>query len=144
MVTKVAIGEKGVVSDHQLATQVGVEVLKEGGNAFDAAIAVSAVLSVVQPHMGGLGGDAFLLGFIGDDVVAYMSSGRSPKGFDVDAFLEKKPLRGPLTVTVPGLVHLWGHIHEEYATMPLERLLKPAIKLAYSGFHVGLSLARAS
>ncbi|MEM1815835.1 MAG: gamma-glutamyltransferase [Desulfurococcaceae archaeon] len=144
MVTKVAIGEKGVVSDHQLATQVGVEVLKDGGNAFDAAIAVSAVLSVVQPHMGGLGGDAFLLGFIGDDVVAYMSSGRSPKGFDVDAFLEKKPLRGPLTVTVPGLVHLWGHIHEEYATMPLERLLKPAIKLAYSGFHVGLSLARAS
>ena len=143
MAGKAVVGRVGVVSDHQLASQVGIEILKRGGNAFDAAIAVSAVLSVVQPHMGGVGGDAFLLGFIGDEVVAYMSSGRSPSGFNAEEFLEKNPLRGPLTVTIPGLVHLWGHIHEELATMPLETLLEPAIKLAYNGFRVGISLAEA-
>jgi gamma-glutamyltranspeptidase/glutathione hydrolase len=144
MIGKISIGCKGVVSDHQLATQVGVEILKNGGNAFDAAIAVSAVLSVVQPHMGGPGGDAFILGFIGDDVVAYASSGRSPGGFNAEEYLKTKPTRGPLTVTVPGLVYLWGQIHDEYATMSLENLLKPAIKLAYEGFHVGSSLSEAS
>lgn len=141
---KLVLGTMGVVSDHHLATQVGIEVLKNGGNAFDAAIAVSAVLSVVQPHMGGPGGDAFLVGFMGNEIVAYASSGRSPSGFDVEKFIETRPLRGPLTVTIPGLVHLWGHIHEEYATMPLDQLLRPAIELAYSGFHVSISLAEAS
>lgn len=132
------------MSDHPLATLVGIEVLKKGGNAFDAAIAVSAVLSVVQPHMGGPGGDAFMLGFLGDEVVAYASSGRSPSGFDADLFLREKPVKGPLTVTVPGLVKLWGDIYEEYATKPLDALLEPAIKLAYNGFRVGWSLSRAS
>ena len=141
MPSKMSIGETGVVSDHQLATQIGLEVLKNGGNAFDAAIAVSAVLSVVQPQLGGPGGDAFILGFIGDDIVAYASSGRSPSGFNVEEYIEKKPLRGPLTVTIPGLVHLWGNIHEKYATLPLDYLLKPAIDLAYNGFHVGLALS---
>ncbi|MEM1596302.1 MAG: gamma-glutamyltransferase, partial [Desulfurococcaceae archaeon] len=102
MIGKISIGHKGVVSDHQLATQIGIEILKNGGNAFDAAIAVSAALSVVQPHMGGPGGDAFLLGFMGDEVIAYASSGRTPSGFDDEEYLKTKPLRGPLTVTVPG------------------------------------------
>lgn len=132
------------MSDHPLATLAGIEVLKKGGNAFDAAIAVSAVLSVVQPHLGGPGGDAFVLGFLNDEVVAYASSGRSPGGFDAETFLKEKPLRGPLTVTVPGLVKLWGDIYEEFASQPLDALLEPAIKLAYSGFRVGWSLSRAS
>ena len=144
MVVKLAVGHKGVVSDHQLATLVGIKVLEMGGNAFDAAIAISAVLSVVQPHAGGLGGDAFLLGFIGDEVIAYASSGRSPRGFDADEFMRAKPTRGPLTVTIPGLVALWGDLYDNYATMPLEVLLEPAIKLAYNGFKVGWSLAQAS
>ncbi|MEM4542140.1 MAG: gamma-glutamyltransferase [Desulfurococcaceae archaeon] len=144
MVVKLAVGEKGVVSDHPLATLVGVNILKNGGNAFDAAIAVSAVLSVVQPHMGGPGGDAFLIGFIGDEVVAYASSGRSPSGFNAEEYLRYKPSRGPLTVTVPGLVKLWGEIYEKYASKPLEVLLEPAIKLAYQGFLVGWSLSKSS
>ncbi|MEM1639125.1 MAG: gamma-glutamyltransferase [Desulfurococcaceae archaeon] len=143
MIGKISIGHKGVVSDHQLAAQIGIEILKNGGNAFDAAIAVSAALSVVQPHMGGPGGDAFLLGFMGDEVIAYASSGRTPSGFDDEEYLKTKPLRGPLTVTVPGLVYLWSQIYEEYATMPLDSLLKPAIKLSYEGFYVGTSLAEA-
>jgi gamma-glutamyltranspeptidase/glutathione hydrolase len=144
LIGKLVVGSKGVVSDHHIASQVGMEILRKGGNAFDAAIAISAVLSVVQPHMGGPGGDGFLMGFIGDDVVAYMSSGRSPGGFNVDEFLEKNPVRGPLTVTVPGLVALWGAIYDEYASMSIETLLEPAIKLAYNGFNVGLSLHEAS
>jgi gamma-glutamyltranspeptidase/glutathione hydrolase len=140
---KIAIGRRGVTSDHPLATKVGIDVMNRGGNAFDAAIAVSAVLSVVQPQMGGPGGDAFLLGFIGEDVVVYTSAGRSPGGFKAEEFIEQSPLRGPLTVTVPGLVHLWGRIYEEYATLPLDVLLKPAIDLAYSGFYAGWFLGNA-
>ncbi len=144
MIGKIVVGSKGVVSDHQLATQIGLKILEKGGNAFDAAIAVSAVLSVVQPHMSGPGGDGFLLGFLDGEVVAYASSGRSPSGFNPDEFIEKNPLRGPLTVTIPGLVALWSAIYDEYGSMPLEELLNPAIKLAYNGFHVGVSLAEAS
>ncbi|MEM4717529.1 MAG: gamma-glutamyltransferase [Desulfurococcaceae archaeon] len=144
MISKLVVGEKGVVSDHQLASLVGIDILKKGGNAFDAAIAISAVLSVVQPHSGGIGGDAFLLGFMDDDIIAYASSGRSPRGFDPDEFIRNKPLRGPLTVTIPGLVYLWGMIYEEYGYMRIEDLLEPAIKLASNGFHVGLSLSSAS
>ncbi len=144
MIGKLVVGSKAVVSDHQLATQIGMEILRRGGNAFDAAIAVSAALSVVQPQMGGPGGDAFLLGFVGDEVIAIASSGRSPSGFSAEEFFEKKPVRGPLTVTVPGLVALWSVIYEEFASMSLEELLEPAIKLAYSGFPVGLFLSEAS
>lgn len=140
-VAKIGVGVKGVTADHPLAVKAGLEVLEEGGNAFDAAIAVSAVLSVVQPQMGGPGGDGFLLGFIGDQVVAYASSGRSPSGFNADKFIEEKPVRGPLTVTVPGLVYLWGIINEEYGSMDLSILLRPAISLAYNGFHAGYTLA---
>lgn len=143
MIGKIVVGRKGVVSDHPLSTMIGTEILREGGNAFDAAIAVSAALSVLQPHSGGIGGDGFLLGFIDNDVIALSSSGRSPRGFNAEQFLELNPTRGPLTVTIPGLVYLWGLIHDEYSTMKLEELLAPAIKLAYNGFHVGSSLANA-
>ncbi|MEZ0393846.1 MAG: gamma-glutamyltransferase [Desulfurococcaceae archaeon] len=144
MPVKYASGSKGVAADHPLAVLAGVEVLEKGGNAFDAAIAVSSVLSVVQPHMGGPGGDAFLLGFVGDEVVALASSGFAPRGFDAEKFLAERPRRGPLTVTVPGLVKLWARIYEEFGTMPLDALLKRAIDLAYSGFNAGWMLARAS
>lgn len=144
MGVKFSSGRKAVSSDHYLASLAGIKVLENGGNAFDAAIAVSAVLSVVQPHLGGPGGDGFLLGFIGDEVIAYASAGRSPSGFDPARYMEEKPTRGPLTVTVPGLVHLWGFVSEEYGSMPLGELLRPAISLAYNGFYAGYSLASAS
>jgi len=144
VVVKSAFGTKGASTDSYLASKVALEVLEEGGNAFDAAIAASAVLSVVQPHSGGLGGDGFLLAFVGDEVLAYASSGRSPSGFRVEEYLKLGPRRGPLTVTVPGLVNLWGFLAEEYCQLPLDRLLRPAASLAYSGFYSGYSLARAS
>lgn len=144
MSIKVSAGKKGVAADHSLAVKAGLRILEEGGNAFDAAITVSAVLSVVQPQMGGPGGDGFVLGFLGDEFISYASSGRSFSGLNVDRYLEEKPLRGPLTVTVPGLVYLWGLLYEEYATKSLEELLRPAISLAYNGFHAGWFLSRSS
>lgn len=144
MPVKISIGCRGVTADHPLAVKAGLDILGEGGNAFDAAISVSAVLSVVQPQMGGPGGDGFILGFLDDDIIAYASSGRTPSGFDTDRYLKEKPVRGPLTVTIPGLVYLWGYLYEEYASLPFERLLKPAIDLAYGGFNAGWLLSYSS
>ncbi len=144
VVVKSAFGTKGASSDSYLATKAALEVLEEGGNAFDAALAASAVLSVVLPQTGGPGGDGFMLAFVGDEVLTYMSSGRSPSGFKTEEYLRRAPKRGPLTVTVPGLVHLWGFVSEELCRLPLERLFRPAISLAYSGFNAGYYLARAA
>lgn len=144
VVVKSAFGGRGVSSDSYLATRAALEVLEEKGNAFDAAIAASAVLSVVLPQTGGLGGDGFMLAFVDTDIVAYMSSGKSPSGLKAEDYLKQLPKRGPLTVTVPGLAYLWGFLSEELCRLPLERLLRPAISLAYNGFYAGYYLARAS
>ncbi|MEM2739591.1 MAG: gamma-glutamyltransferase [Candidatus Bathyarchaeia archaeon] len=144
MPVKISIGCRGVTADHPLAVKTGLDTLEDGGNAIDAAISVSAVLSVVQPQMSGPGGDGFILGFIDDEIVAYASSGRSPSRFDTGRYLEEKPSRGPLTVTIPGLVYLWGYLYEEYASLPLDKLLKPAIDLACNGFNAGWLLSNSS
>jgi gamma-glutamyltranspeptidase/glutathione hydrolase len=135
---------KGVSTDSYLASKAALEIMEDGGNAFDAAIAASAVLSIVLPHTGGLGGDGFLLAFIGDETVAYASSGKSPSGLNVDEYLRLKPVRGPLTVTVPGLAELWDFINEKFCKLPLSHVLKPAISLAYNGFYASRYLAEES
>jgi len=126
----------GVASTIHLATLAGVQVLEEGGNAFDAAIAVSSVLTALVPNTGDLGGDAFLIAKLeSGEVVAYNGSGKSPRGFDAEAFLRERPKRGPQSVTVPGLVDQWGWVHENFCTMSMEKLLKPAITLLREGFY---------
>jgi gamma-glutamyltranspeptidase/glutathione hydrolase len=142
-VNKATYGRRGVSADHPLAVSAGLEVLRSGGNAFDAAIAVSAVLTVVHPFSGGIGGDGFLLALRGDEIIAYNGSGRSPHGFDPEAYIASKPVRGPLTVTVPGLVEMWGYIYEEYCSKDLDELLKPAISLAENGYYADRMLANA-
>lgn len=141
---KVAYGRMGVAADHPLAVKIGLDILEAGGNAFDASIAVSAALSVLQPQSGGPGGDAFMLFLRDGEVKAFSSNGRSFSGFDADKFIEEKPKRGPLTATVPGLVALWEKVSEEFASFPLEDLLQPAISLAQNGFRAGYMLASAS
>ncbi len=131
-----AVGSYGIATRIHIATHVGLEVLREGGNVFDAAIATSAVLSLVIPHTGGLGGDGFILGQLSNgELVAYNGSGRAPRDFPADKFMEERPKRGGLTISVPGLVDLWIHIWEEYGSMDLKRLLQPAISLAENGFY---------
>jgi gamma-glutamyltranspeptidase/glutathione hydrolase len=133
------VGRKVVASQSPVATYVGARVLSEGGNAFDAALAVSAVLSVVLPYTSGLGGDGFLLASTPEGKVAYNASGWAPS--HVPDRIDK--VRGPETVTVPGLVDLWNFLYTNYTTLPLHDLLKPAITLATEGFEVGKGLARA-
>ncbi|EZQ11084.1 gamma-glutamyltransferase [Candidatus Acidianus copahuensis] len=133
---QVAVGEKIVTSQNYLATHVGAKVLEDGGNAFDATIAVSAVLSVVLPHTSGLGGDGFLFALTPEGIIAFNSSGWSPKNLKKEKIGE----RDPNSIVVPGLVDAWNFIYNEYATMDLSRLLSPAIALSTNGFYLGKSL----
>ena len=129
-----------VVAPHYLATAAGLHVLQNGGNAIDAAIATNAVLAVVMPQACGIGGDAFWL--IWDAVeqrqVALNGSGRAPSGADAATLrrsgVERLPLRGAITVTIPGAVRSWGDAHRRYGRASREAVLGPAIELARAGF----------
>lgn len=145
-----ALARHGMVSSpHYLASTAGLQVLREGGSAVDAAIAVNATLGVVFPHMTGVGGDAFWL--IHDQetnrVRALNGSGRAaaaatPEFFRAAGHTEI-PSRGPLAaVTVPGAVDSWCRAHEEHGRLPFSRLLLPAIEYARDGYPVGAGQAR--
>ena len=135
-----------VVSEHPLATAAGYEVLRAGGNATDAVVTMAAVLSVVRPHMNGVGGDAFGLFYEPDSraVTALNGSGRAAAGatpaFFRDQGMERMPGSGPLSVTVPGAVSAWAAALERYGTISLARALAPAIRIAEDGFVVTTTL----
>jgi gamma-glutamyltranspeptidase/glutathione hydrolase len=137
---KSVIGSKSmVVSPHYLASSAGNEILLRGGNAFDAAVAVSACLAVVYPHMTGLGGDSFWLTFSSKEkkVHAYNGSGRSGSKITRESFkgLDSIPYRGiESVITVPGMVDSWDAVLTKYGKLPLSEVLKPAIEYAESGF----------
>lgn len=134
----------GVASQIYLATAEGIRVLENGGNAFDAAITVSSILTVLLPNTGGVGGDGFLLALdSGGEIVAYNGSGESSRTFPADEYLAQKPVRGPLTITVPGLVDLWEWVNNNYGSIDLGCLLTKAISLSTNGFYVQESLAQA-
>ena len=146
----VTMGPNGMVtSPHSLASQAGVDVLRAGGSAVDAAIAVSSVLSVVYPHMTGLGGDAFwLIHDAKTGSVRYLDGGgRAAASASLDAFAQRGlteiPFRGilPATVTTPGAVASWGEAHRAYGRLPLARSLESAIGYAQSGFPVTARLS---
>ena len=137
-----------VVSGHPLATRAGQEVLRNGGNAVDAAVTMAAILTVVRPHMNGVGGDAF--GIFYDDetgeVTALNGSGRSgelasPDFFD-DAGEDDIPSEGALAVTVPGAVSAWHEALQTHGTISLADALQPAIEYASEGFPVTPTLVR--
>jgi len=136
-----------VSSDHPLATQVGLRVLQEGGNATDAIIAMAGVLAVVRPHMNGIGGDAFGLFYDGETgaITALNASGRAgqvatPEFFQA-ADVDRIPGSGALSVTVPGAVAGWVDAHARYGTVDFQSLLEPAIEYARNGFAVSTRLA---
>jgi gamma-glutamyltranspeptidase/glutathione hydrolase len=140
------VGWRGmVVSSQPLATQAGLRVLEQGGNAFDAALAVSAVLCVVEPYASHLGGDAFLQIYRSGWTrpVALNASGPAPgslPGLPAEGGI---PQRGVGAVTVPGLVAAWGEVHARYGIMPLASVLSQAIEYASEGFPVGYRLSLA-
>ncbi len=138
-----------VTSPHSLASAAGVDVLRAGGSAVDAAVAASAVLAVIYPHMTGVGGDAFWLihdGASGE--VKYLNgggkacSGASPATLE-GCGLSEIPVRGivPATLTVPGAVASWTAAHDDYGRLPFSRVLESAICYARDGFPVTERLA---
>ena len=146
----VTLASNGMVtSPHSLASAAGVDVLRAGGSAIDAAIATSAVLAVVYPHMTGLGGDAFWLihdGASGE--VRYLNGGgKAAAGATLSALeargLNEIPLRGivPATLTVPGAVASWIEAHSVHGRLHLRRVLESAIGYARDGFPVTGRLA---
>lgn len=130
-----------IATSHPLASAAGLDVLKRGGHAIDAAIAASAVLAVVEPGMTGVGGDNFTLIAPGDGgpVRAYNGSGRVPAGLDAEALRAghaTMPQYSVHAITVPGAVEAWCRLHAEYGRLPLESLLAPAVDYAREGYVV--------
>ena len=138
-----------VACPHALASQAGVEVLRAGGSAIDAAIAASGALAVLYPHMTGVGGDAFWLIYDArTGAVRYLDGGgRAAASAGMEAFHaqghKEIPFRGvlPATLTTPGAVSSWVEAHREYGRLPLRRNLEAAIGYAREGFAVGKRLA---
>ncbi|MBI4257342.1 MAG: gamma-glutamyltransferase, partial [Thaumarchaeota archaeon] len=136
-----------VSSGHWLASQAGLRVLMEGGNAIDAAIAVSSVLCVARPQMCSLGGDGFALIYSADEgkIHALNASGPAPQKASIDFYaskgLKKIPLTGILSIAVPGLVSAWSEALNRFGSKSLSSLLRSAIEYASSGFPVYGSLA---
>ncbi len=135
--------EHGMVASSQpLASEVGLEILKRGGNAVDAAIAMAAVLNVTEPMMTGVGGDLFAIVYWAKtrELRGLNASGRAPRALTLDYFrqqdLRRVPLRGMESITVPGAFDGWVTLRDQYGTMKLADLLAPAADLAEQGFPV--------
>lgn len=139
----VVIATNGVVAtSHPLAAQVGLDILKDGGNAADAAIAASAMIGLVEPMSCGIGGDLFVIYWDAKTEKLYglNASGRSPYGLNLDIIKEKGldqiPHYSPLAWSVPGCVDGWAKLRGRFGTKPFSDLLNPSISYAESGFPV--------
>ena len=130
-----------------LATQVALDVMKNGGNAIDAAIAANALLGLVEPTGNGIGGDLFAIVWDAKTKKLYglNASGRSPKSLSLEWFAQNGhqsiPSHGPLPVTVPGAVDGWFMLHDRFGKKPMNELLKPTIDYAREGFPVSQLIA---
>lgn len=132
-------------SSSPLATQVGLEVLTGGGNAFDAAVAMAGMMAVVEPMMSGLGGDTMVIAWSAKEgkVFGLNGSGRAPSGANL-ARVANRPLmpeHGADSVTIPGAVAGWCRLLERFGSRPLARLWEPAVAAAREGYPVGESIA---
>lgn len=134
-----------IASAHPLATAAGMEILEAGGNAFDAAVAVSAALAVVEPYSSGMGGGGFWLLHRAADGFEIMVDGRerAPLAANRDMYLDANrtvvpglSINGPLAAAIPGAPAALAHIAQKYGRLSLERTLAPAIRHARDGFEV--------
>jgi len=133
-----------VSTSQPLAAQAGLEMLRAGGNAVDAAIATAVCLTVVEPTMNAIGGDAFAI--VADDsgLHGFNGCGRSPAGWSPEYFAGRKamPENGWDTVTVPGAVDTWVQLSERFGVLPFEQLFEQAIAYAREGYLVSPVLAQ--
>jgi gamma-glutamyltranspeptidase/glutathione hydrolase len=150
------MGTNGMItSAHALASAAGLQVLRDGGNAVDAAVTAGAVLAVVQPDASGVGGDAFMLHYDAAThrVTSMNASGRSPRSMTLEVQATSRgpvvegddrryaPGRGPLSVSVPGAVHGWADALARHGTIDLADALAPSISYAERGFPVSVRLS---
>ena len=127
------LGEHVVACSQPLASQAGIEMMKRGGNAVDAAIAAAIVSTVVEPCANGIGGDAFAIVHDGDKLYGLNASGKSPALMPTSIEGEI-PSVGWLAVTVPGQIAGWVELHERFGTLTFAELFEPAIRYARDGF----------
>lgn len=142
-------GNQGMVATSQpLAAQAGLDILKKGGNAVDAAIATAATLTVVEPTGNGLGSDAFAIIWMKKDKELYglNASGKAPYALSVEQLKEdgheEMPVRGWEPVMVPGMPAGWAKAHERFGKLPYEELFEPAINYAENGYPVSPVVSR--
>ncbi|GGL93296.1 gamma-glutamyltransferase [Deinococcus aerolatus] len=134
---------QGMVATSQpLAAQAGLHMLREGGNAIDAAIATAAALTVVEPTSNGIGGDLFALVWDDGALHGLNGSGRSPQALSLDALPGgQMPTHGWLPVTVPGAPLAWADLHARFGRLPFAQVLAPAIHYARHGYPLSPVLA---
>ncbi|MDP8923220.1 MAG: gamma-glutamyltransferase, partial [Chloroflexota bacterium] len=133
----VIMGRRGAVaSNHPLATQAGLLTLQAGGDAVDAAVAVAATLSVVEPFMSGLGGDGFYHVYRRDtgEAIVFNGTGAAPRAATPERYTDGIPISGPLAVSTPGSVGAWGAMHARYGRRPWASLFESPISYAHDGF----------
>ena len=142
------IGQNGMVAtSHPLATQIGLDILKQGGTAVDAAIAANIALGLMEPTGNGIGGDLFAIVWDAKtkELHGLNASGPAPKNLSIDYFkqqgLTKIPSYGPLPVTVPGAVDGWVKLHERFGKLKFESLFEPTIEYAIKGFPITETIA---
>ena len=142
------IGQNGMVAtSHPLATQIGLDILKQGGTAVDAAIAANIALGLMEPTGNGIGGDLFAIIWDAQSnkLHGLNASGPAPMNLSIDYFeqqgLKKIPAYGPLPVTVPGAVDGWVKLHEKFGKLKFKSLFKPTIEYAEKGFPITETIA---
>lgn len=136
------LAENVVATSQPLATQAGLEILRQGGNAADAAIATAAVLTVVEPSGNGLGSDAFCILWDGKELHGLNASGRAPKAWTPERFPDGMPTKGVDSVTVPGAISAWVEVSARFGKLDLATVLAPAIRYAEDGFIVSPVIAK--
>ena len=141
----VIYGKNGMVATSQpLAAQAGLDILKKGGNAVDAAIATAACLTVVEPTSNGIGGDAFAIVWMKDKMYGLNASGPAPKSISIEKVKamghEKMPTFGWMPVTVPGAPAAWAKLSKKFGKLPLIDVLQPAINYAQEGYPISPAL----
>jgi gamma-glutamyltranspeptidase/glutathione hydrolase len=136
-----------IATPHHRASEVGAQVLRDGGNAIDAAVAADAVLCVVYPHMTSVGGDLMAIVWAADEAspVGLIGAGRSGEHATIEAVrrrgFDEMPARGVLSVTVPGTVEAWGRLLERFGSVGLAAVLDPAAALAQEGYLISKDLS---